>query len=84
MSKSPEKIWQQIQNNCRNIRFGDFVRVIEWFGFVMKGGRGSHKTFSRSDIKEILDLQEMSGEAKPYQIKQFLRLVKQYTLKGGK
>lgn len=83
MGKKPEKLWEQIQNNLHNVRFGDFCRLIEWFGFLPKGGKGSHQTFFHPNVKEILDLQELSGEAKPYQIRQFLKLVKLYYLKGG-
>ncbi len=32
-------------------------------------------------IKEIVNLQDSSGEAKPYQIRQFLRLVERYNIK---
>ncbi|MBI4412254.1 MAG: type II toxin-antitoxin system HicA family toxin [Deltaproteobacteria bacterium] len=83
MSKKPGKLWAQIQNNAQNVRFGDFLRLVEWFGFVAKGGRGSHRTFFHPGVREILDLQELGGEAKPYQIRQLLKLVRQYGLKGG-
>lgn len=84
MPKKPEKLWEQIQGRPHNVRFGDFLKLIEWFGFVPKGGRGSHQTFFHPGVREILDLQEFGGEAKPYQIRQFLKLVKLYRLKGKK
>ena len=33
------------------------------------------------DIPELVNLQEVKGEAKPYQIRQFLKLVERYNLK---
>lgn len=84
VGKSSEKLWEQIEKRPHNVRFKDFCRLVEWFGFLEKGGRGSHRTFFHPGIREILDLQPMKGEAKPYQIKQFLKLVWQYQLTGGK
>lgn len=83
VGKKPEKLWEQIQNNLHNVRFNDFCRLVEWFGFLHKGGRGSHQTYFHPQIRQILDLQPLGGEAKPYQIRQFLRLIQQYDLKGG-
>jgi hypothetical protein len=41
---------------------------------------GSHHVFSHPGIPELLNLQEVRGEAKVYQLRQFLRLVEQYNL----
>lgn len=43
--------------------------------------RGSHHIFRHPAIPEMLNLQEVAGEAKPYQIRQFLRLAERYNLK---
>jgi predicted RNA binding protein YcfA (HicA-like mRNA interferase family) len=83
VGKKPEKLWQEIQQSHNNVRFKDFCRLIEWFGFVRKGGKGSHQTYYSPQIREIMDIQPMGGQAKPYQIKQLTRLVKLYDLKGG-
>jgi predicted RNA binding protein YcfA (HicA-like mRNA interferase family) len=83
MSKSAEKIWAGLQHSLHNVRFGDFCRVIEWFSFVQKGGKGSHYTYLHKDVHDIIDVQSFGGEAKPYQIRQFIRLVERYKLRGG-
>ena len=41
---------------------------------------GSHHVFVHPDVRELLNLQEIRGQAKPYQIRQFLRLVERYAL----
>jgi hypothetical protein len=41
---------------------------------------GSHHIFSHPDIPELLNLQEIDGQAKPYQIRQLLKLVERYAL----
>ena len=42
---------------------------------------GSHRIYTHSDVNELLNLQDVYGEAKPYQLRQFLRLVERYDLK---
>ena len=84
MGKSAEKIWEVIRHHPQNIRFSDFCKVIEWLGFQNKGGRGSHRTYFLPGIREILDIQPIRGEAKPYQVRQLVRLVKEYKLQPGK
>jgi hypothetical protein len=64
----------------KNVRFGDLVRLAEAFGFVPLRRQGSHQVFSQPGIPELLNLQEVGGEAKPYQIRQLLRLVERYNL----
>lgn len=67
--------------SLRNVRFAPFCRLVEAFGFQLKRVSGSHHIFSHPDITEAVNIQEVSGEAKPYQIRQFLRLVERYNLK---
>jgi hypothetical protein len=42
---------------------------------------GSHHIFSRPGIPEAINVQDFHGQAKPYQIRQFLNLVEKYGLK---
>ena len=65
----------------RNASFADMVNLVEGFGFRLQRVSGSHHIFVHPDLPELLNLQEVKGEAKPYQIKQFLRLVERYNLK---
>jgi hypothetical protein len=41
---------------------------------------GSHHIYLHPDVKELINLQDVNGKAKPYQIKQFLELVERYNL----
>lgn len=68
------------QGALNNVSFGDMVNLIEGFGFQLVHVSGSHHIFSHPDIRELVNLQSVRGEAKPYQIRQFLRLVEQYNL----
>jgi hypothetical protein len=66
-----------------NVRFRDFVDLAEAFGFRLARASGSHHIFTHPDAPGLLNLQEVDGEAKPYQIRQFLRLVERYNLRMG-
>lgn len=64
----------------RNIRFDDLVRLAEALGFRAARREGSHRVFAHPVVAELLNLQEVEGEAKPYQVRQLLRLVERYNL----
>jgi hypothetical protein len=68
------------QGALRNVRFGDLRDLAEGFGFELAKVRGSHYISKHPDIPELINLQEVRGEAKPYQIRQFLSLVERYNL----
>jgi len=57
------------------------VSLVEGFGFQPVRVSGSHHIFTRSDIPGLVNLQSVGGQIKPYQIRQFLRLVERYNLK---
>jgi len=56
---------------------------VEAFGFELDRIKGSHRIYKNLDVRaEFLVLQpDKSGQAKPYQIKQFLSLVEEYNLR---
>lgn len=64
-----------------NVAFADLQRLAEALGFELRRVSGSHHVFSHADIPELINLQAVRGQAKPYQIRQFLRLVERYDLK---
>jgi predicted RNA binding protein YcfA (HicA-like mRNA interferase family) len=56
------------------------VGLVEAFGFRLSRISGSHHIFVHPDIPELVNLQNVKGQAKPYQISQFLKLVERYNL----
>ncbi len=67
--------------SLQNVAFSDMVKLVEGFGFKLARVSGSHHIFTHPDIPELINLQEVKGEAKPYQIRQVLRLLERYNLK---
>lgn len=74
------KLLQKILQSQKNVRFADFVNLVEGFGFVHARTNGSHQIFNSPKVKELVNLQNVNGEVKPYQIKQFLSVVEKYNL----
>jgi predicted RNA binding protein YcfA (HicA-like mRNA interferase family) len=56
------------------------VACAELFGFHLARINGSHHIFIHSDIPSPINLQNVDGKAKPYQMKQLLRLIEKYDL----
>jgi predicted RNA binding protein YcfA (HicA-like mRNA interferase family) len=77
------KLLQRALTGSKNIRFEEMVTLVEAFGFRLARVSGSHHIFERAGVPEIVNLQDQKGKAKPYQIRQFLRLVEEYNLELG-
>ena len=54
--------------------------MLEAPGFGEVRVTGSHHVYVRLDIREQLNLQDRRGQAKPYQLRQLISLVKRYDL----
>lgn len=55
-------------------------KLVEAFGFTLVRVNGSHHIFAHPEVPELVNLQEVDGQAKPYQFRQFLKLVEEYNL----
>ena len=63
-----------------DFRFAEARAFAEAFGFRLSRVNGSHHIFVHSDIPQLLNLQEVHGQAKPYQIRQLLQLIERHNL----
>ena len=78
-----QKLLRKALTSPKNFRFSEIVTLAEAFGFRLSRSSGSHHIFVHSEVTELVNLQEVQGKAKPYQISQFLQLVEKYNLKLG-
>lgn len=77
-----KRLFQRLaQGALQNVAFRDMVKLVEGFGFRLVRVTGSHHIFMYPGIPEQVNLQDVGGQAKPYQIRQVLRLVERYGLK---
>ncbi len=70
-----------LEGNLSNVRFREMADLTEGLGFELSRVSGSHHIFVHPDIPEIINLQDVRGEAKPYQVRQLLGLVERYNLR---
>jgi len=77
------KFLQKIIASPRNIRFSEFESLVKAFGFRLSRMSGSHHIYTHPEVRELVNLQNVDGEVKPYQIRQFLELVELYDLELG-
>ncbi|MBM4379623.1 MAG: type II toxin-antitoxin system HicA family toxin [Deltaproteobacteria bacterium] len=75
----PEDILTQARNNPRDVRFSELVRLVLALGYELRRTAGSHHIFKAPGLP-LINLQEVGGKAKPYQVRQVLALVDQYKL----
>lgn len=77
----PAKLLRRLAHgNIANVAFRDMRSLVEAFGFRPIQVAGNHHIYARDDVAELVNLQEVRGQAKPYQVRQFLRLVERYGL----
>jgi predicted RNA binding protein YcfA (HicA-like mRNA interferase family) len=74
------KIYEKLLGNVQNVRFADFCKVVEAFGYRRDRTKGSHHIYEHPDVTRPLNVQNCQGQAKPYQIRQFLRDVEEFHL----
>lgn len=77
------KLLAKILASPNNVRFGDLCRLVEAFGFRLARVSGGHHIYLHPAVPELVNLQDVYGQAKPYQVRQFLRLVERHNLALG-
>ena len=74
------RLLQKLLSGSKNIRFAEAVACPEAFGFRLSRIHGSHHIYVHTDVPELDNLQNVNGQAKPYQVQQLLRLIERYNL----
>jgi predicted RNA binding protein YcfA (HicA-like mRNA interferase family) len=82
----PRKILAKALSSPANLRFTEMQRLVEAFGFRLLRVTASHHIYGRPGTPEQINLQNVDGKAKPYQVRQLLRLVERYNIQmeGGR
>lgn len=74
------KLLRKLLSGSRNIRFLEATAVAEGFGFRLDRIKGSHHIYVHRAVPELINLQDVKGKAKPYQVKQLLQIIEKYNL----
>ena len=78
-----KKFLRKLVESQTNVRFADVVWLAEGLGFHLSRVSGGHHIYAHRSLPAQLNLQNVNGQAKPYQIKQLLKLIEQYDLTVG-
>lgn len=79
----PRRLLKRILVTPHNVRFRDLLGLAEALGFRIARFEGSHHILTHPDIPELLSVQNVRGEAKPYQVRQLLDLIERHNLHLG-
>jgi len=74
------KLLEKIISGSKNIRFAEATVLAEAFGFKLDRINGSHHFFVHPGIPELINLQNVKGKVKSYQLKQLLNIIEQHNL----
>ena len=80
---NPKKLLRKVLSSPANLRFEEICSLAKALGFHLSRVNGSHHIFMHPAVRELLNVQDVAGKAKPYQVRQLLDLVERYNLSIG-
>src|SRR5260370_35590641 len=76
------KLLKKVLSGSKNVRFDEFVTLIEAFGFTLVRISGSHHIFANPAVPQTISTQsDQNGQAKPYQVRQLTKLVEKNNMR---
>ena len=67
--------------NDKSILFADLRAVLDRLGFQCRI-KGDHFIYTKDGVEEIINIQPVGNQAKPYQVKQVRNIILKYQLGG--
>ena len=78
---NPHRLLARIDGgDVANVAFYDLARLLVRLGFVLRRTTGSHHIYVHPEVPQAVNIQEVGGKAKPYQVRQVVRLIERYNL----
>lgn len=74
MSKC-DKLLKRARPASKAVRFEELCALAECYGFVFARQEGSHRVYKHPTYRDIMNLQNDNGQAKPYQVRQLLEAI---------
>lgn len=81
---SASKLYERLLASRSTLRFGDFQRLLEAFGFALARTKGSHLIYKHPMVPRPFPVQPRGHEAKIYQVEEFLDMIDEYRLRIDK
>jgi hypothetical protein len=63
-------------------RYNEFKMLLENFGFRLASMNRLHNIFSHPKVPELINVQNINGEIRPFQVKQVINLMYKYQLRA--
>ena len=76
-----KKLLGKLLAGSKNIRFDEARKCAESLGFKVDRITGSHHILVHADIPDLINLQNVGGKVKRYQVNQLLKLIERHNLK---
>jgi predicted RNA binding protein YcfA (HicA-like mRNA interferase family) len=73
------KLYEQLLRSKRG-KFVDLQKLLLAHGFPLARVRGSHEVYARDDVPEHITSQPNGKDAMDYQIREFLRIVREFQI----
>ena len=73
---------QLLQAARTPIRYAAFKMLLEQFGFRLVSMNHLHNIFGHDAVPELINLQNINGEMKPFQVKQVIQVIYKYQLRA--
>lgn len=82
MGRTTAEVLEQARRSPANVRFADLRRLVEALGYKLRRQKGSHHVFTHAARPNLpmINLQSDGATAKPYQVRQVLRLIEENNL----
>lgn len=78
---NPHRLLHRIaRGDVANVAFDDLARLLLRLGFALRRTAGSHHIYVHPKVPQAVNVQEVGGRAKPYQVRQLVRLIERYNL----
>jgi hypothetical protein len=76
----PRKLSHKALDRPKDLPFHDLLKLAEAFGFELSRVNGSHHILVHPEVSQPLNLQEVGGKAKPYRVRQFIKIIEEHDL----
>ena len=72
-----DTLYEFARRNPAGLRFVDACHLAECFGWELSRRKGSHHLYKRPGAFGMINLQNVRGMAKPYQVRQLVRAIEE-------
>ena len=62
----------------KTLDFQNYKQLLSFLAFNIDRINGSHHIYMHPEVPEMINIQNVKGKAKPYQIKQFLAIIERH------